>query len=95
MAGRPPITAGQPYDLFFEPRAEREYARLHEPMLDRVNRAIDALAVEPRPVDATKLAGRDDYRIRVGDWRVVYEIDDARRRILLVRIAHRRDVYRR
>ena len=95
MAGRPPIASAQPYDLFFEPRAEREYARLQPPMLDRINRALDGLAVEPRPVGAAKLAGRDDYRIRIGDWRVVYEVDDARRRIVMVRIAHRRDVYRR
>jgi mRNA interferase RelE/StbE len=64
-------------------------------MLGRVSDAIDRLRTEPRPSGTTKLAGRDDYRIRVGDWRVVYELDDARRHVIIVRIAHRRDVYRR
>lgn len=57
--------------------------------------AIDSLAVEPRPHGTTKLAGRSDYRVRVGDWRVVYEVDDSRRRVVVVRVAHRSDVYRR
>lgn len=41
-----------------------------------------------------KLAGRSDYRVRVGDWRIVYEVDDERRRVVVIRIAHRSDVYR-
>jgi mRNA interferase RelE/StbE len=60
-----------------------------------VNDAIDGLALEPRPHGSTKLAGRGDYRVRVGDWRIVYEVDDQRRRVILIRIAHRSDVYRR
>ena len=84
-----------PYEIFFERRAEREYGRLSGDILRRVSDAIDSLAVEPRPHGATKLAGRSDYRIRVGDWRIVYEVDDSRRRIVVVRVAHRSDVYRR
>jgi mRNA interferase RelE/StbE len=84
-----------PYEIFFERRAEREYGRLSGDILRRVGDAIASLAVEPRPHGATKLAGRSDYRIRVGDWRVVYEVDDRRRRIVVVRVAHRSDVYRR
>jgi len=53
------------------------------------------LADEPRPVGAVRLAGRDDYRIRVGDYRIVYAVDDAERLVLVSRIAHRREVYRR
>jgi mRNA interferase RelE/StbE len=64
-------------------------------MRDRLRAAIDALAVEPRPRGAEKLAGRDDYRIRVGDYRVVYAVDDRDRLVLVARIAHRREVYRR
>jgi mRNA interferase RelE/StbE len=60
-----------------------------------VNDAIDGLALEPRPRGSTKLAGRSDYRVRVGDWRIVYEVDDERRRVVVIRIAHRSDVYRR
>ena len=64
-------------------------------MRERVGIAIDALAAEPRPHGAAKLAGRDDFRIRVGDYRIVYAADDSERVILVARIAHRREVYRR
>ena len=57
--------------------------------------AIDALSAEPRPPGAIKLAGRDDFRIRVGDHRIVYAVDDGNRHITVARIAHRREVYRR
>jgi mRNA interferase RelE/StbE len=62
---------------------------------DRVRAAVDALASEPRPAGCTKLAGRDDYRIRAGDYRVVYAVDDGERVVIVARIAHRREVYRR
>jgi mRNA interferase RelE/StbE len=75
--------------------AARAYRRLHSPLLDRVRDAIDALALDPRPVGAVKLAGRDDYRIRIGEYRVVYAVDDVERVVVVARIAHRRDVYRR
>jgi mRNA interferase RelE/StbE len=56
---------------------------------------IQELAEQPRPVGGEKLAGRDDcYRIRAGDYRVVYSIDDARREIVILKIGHRTEVYR-
>ncbi len=64
-------------------------------MQARIAAAIEALADEPRPHGVVKLAGRDDFRIRVGDYRIVYAVDDAERVVLVARIAHRRDVYRR
>jgi mRNA interferase RelE/StbE len=73
----------------------RAYERLHGSTRQRVREAIDALAEDPRPPGATKLAGRGDYRVRVGDYRVVYAVDDAERLVLVARIAHRREVYRR
>ena len=62
---------------------------------DRVDGAILALADDPRPPGCTKLGDRDDWRIRVGDYRIVYGIDDERRMVEILNIAHRRDVYRR
>jgi mRNA interferase RelE/StbE len=67
---------------------------LQGPLRDRVRNAIDALAAEPRPDGVVKLAGRDDYRIRVSDYRVVYAVEDSERLVLIARIAHRREVYR-
>ena len=64
-------------------------------MRERVRSAIDGLATDPRPAGCVKLAGRDDYRVRVGEYRVVYAVDDAERVVIVARIAHRRDVYRR
>jgi mRNA interferase RelE/StbE len=68
---------------------------LHGPLRNRIQTAIDDLATDPRPSGAVKLAGRNDYRIRVGDHRIVYGIDDPSRVVLVARIAHRREVYRR
>jgi mRNA interferase RelE/StbE len=56
--------------------------------------AIDALADDPRPSGVVRLAGRDDFRIRVGDYRVVYSVDAAEHLVIVARIAHRREVYR-
>jgi mRNA interferase RelE/StbE len=62
---------------------------------DRITAAIDGLAGEPRPRGAVRLAGRDDFRIRVGDYRIVYAVNDQERLVLVARVAHRRDAYRR
>lgn len=62
---------------------------------DRVDRAILALADDPRPPGCTRLSGRDDWWIRVGDYRIVYGIDDERRVVEILNVAHRRDVYHR
>jgi mRNA interferase RelE/StbE len=66
------------------------------PRKDRVRiiERIQALASEPRPAGAEKLAGNDKYRIRQGTYRVVYEIDDKIVVVTVVKVAHRRDVYR-
>ncbi len=61
----------------------------------RVTEAIRALGDAPRPPAAKKLSGRSAWRIRVGDYRVLYEVDDNRLVVLVVRIGHCRDVYRR
>lgn len=77
------------------PSAAREFRRLHGSLRERIRSAIDGLAMDPRPAGVVKLAGRDDYRVRVGDYRVVYAVDDDDERVLVARIAHRREVYRR
>jgi mRNA interferase RelE/StbE len=82
-------------DVRLHSAAARAYRRLHGPLRDRVAAAIDGLAVQPRPPGTTKLAGRDDYRVRVRDYRIVYAVDDEARLVLVARIAHRREVYRR
>jgi mRNA interferase RelE/StbE len=68
--------------------------RLHGSIKSRIAAAIDGLAVNSRPTGVAKLAGLDDFRIRVGDHRIVYAVDDSRHVVLVARIAHRREVYR-
>ncbi|MGF1595567.1 MAG: type II toxin-antitoxin system RelE/ParE family toxin [Acidimicrobiales bacterium] len=76
-------------------RAVKSIAKLPRPDQQRIRAAIDLLAAEPRPPGCTKLAGEDSvYRVRIGDYQILYEIIDARLLILVVRVGHRRDVYR-
>lgn len=83
------------YTVELRPSARRELLKLPRPDQRRLIRAMDALADNPRPRGIKKLAGPDDlYRIRVGDYRVVYTIQDDRLIVLVVRIGHRKDVYR-
>jgi mRNA interferase RelE/StbE len=76
--------------------AEKSLAGLPGEARGRIASKIDALAENPRPQGAKKLSGEDDlYRVRVGDYRVVYEIRDRVLIILVLNIGHRREVYRR
>jgi len=60
----------------------------------RVRAAIDSLADDPRPNSATQLRGSTAWRMRVGDYRVVYDIDDTQLTVTVIRVGHRREVYR-
>ncbi|MDE3074095.1 MAG: type II toxin-antitoxin system RelE/ParE family toxin [Chloroflexota bacterium] len=82
------------YEIRLQPEAARAFRRLNNPLSSRITAAIDSLAGDPRPSGAVKLAGRDDYRIRVSDYRIVYAVDDDERLVIVARIAHRREVYR-
>jgi mRNA interferase RelE/StbE len=74
---------------------ERAFDRLPSEIQRRITKRVDGLAEDPRPSGVEKLAGADDlWRARVGDCRVIHQIDDGVLRILLVKVGHRRDVYR-
>lgn len=82
------------YSLYLKPSARKELDALKNPVFDRIDKKIMALAANPRPSGSKKLHGhRGHWRIRVGDYRVVYILDDANRRIDVTRVAHRKDVY--
>jgi mRNA interferase RelE/StbE len=84
-----------PYELRIDRRALKEIAGLSKAMQGRIMKALATLRHVPRPVGATKLEGVDDaYRIRVGDYRVIYRIRDKILTVTVVRVGHRRDVYR-
>ena len=74
--------------------ARKELDGLPDTVLARAVRHIESLSDLPRPAGCKTLKGyRDQWRIRIGDWRVVYLIDDTLKLVSIVRIAHRRDVY--
>ena len=82
------------YALGILPRAQRELGALSNDNYHRLREAIFALAHEPRPQSSLKLTGREGWRLRVGDYRVLYDIDDGMQTITIVHVGHRRDVYR-
>jgi mRNA interferase RelE/StbE len=85
----------EPYSIEFLPAARRQLEKLARPVQKRVSRAIDSLAGQPRPHGAKRLAtDKPVWRLRVGDYRVLYEIADDRLVVLVIRVAYRRDVYR-
>jgi len=83
------------YSVGVERRAQKQIARLSTEMQDRVEAALQTLTEEPRPPGCRRLTNRGGWRIRVGDFRIVYEIDDDQRTVTVFQVGHRRDVYRR
>ncbi|HKP52834.1 MAG TPA: type II toxin-antitoxin system RelE/ParE family toxin [Chloroflexia bacterium] len=83
------------YTITFAKRAERQFRALPREVQVRLKARIDALAENSRPQGVEKLSAEDNlYRIRSGDYRVIYEIRDAELLILVAKVGHRREVYR-
>jgi mRNA interferase RelE/StbE len=83
------------YSVVFTTLAERSIEQLDRSIAGRIKPKVLSLANDPRPRGAAKLAGPSNlYRIRIGDYRVVYRIDDAKQLVEITIIAHRREVYR-
>ena len=82
------------YSLEIKSAAQKELDAMDDTLFTRIDRKILALAFNPRPAGCKKLKGyKDQWRVRVGDWRVVYIIDDTAKLVSVTRIAHRREVY--
>lgn len=81
------------YEVFILPRADRELDDLPLDAQERIESTIERLAGNPRPHGCRKLVNRAGWRIRVGAYRVIYEIDDSMRRVTVMNVGHRRDVY--
>ena len=85
------------YELSRSPQALRQLRHLHRThprIIPLIIAAITALSDNPRPLGATKLANRPEWRIRVIDYRILYRIDDKNRTVTIASVSHRRDVYR-
>lgn len=83
-----------PYSVYTTNRADRQLERLSSEAHDRVLAVILTLGDDPYPVESRKLKGRDGHRIRVGDYRALYLVDEDAREVTVYRVAHRREVYR-
>ncbi len=84
------------YEVRLKPSVERALRKLPAQIRSRIGRRLDGLATHPRPSGCEKLGGVDDpYRVRVGDYRVVYQVSDEVLVVLVVTIGHPGDVYRR
>ncbi len=82
------------YEVLLEVRAERDLKRVGRDDFQRIIDHARGLGETPRPAGCRKLAGsKSDWRIRVGDYRIVYEIDDKSRVVRVMRVRHRREVY--
>ncbi len=83
------------YSVEILPRALKELEKFPDPSYSKIKGIIDDLENEPRPVRTTKLKGHEDrWRIRVGDYRILYEIHDEKKSVIVFRVRHRKEVYR-
>ena len=82
------------YSIEITTSAQRQFKKLHQSLQDRIQPKLFALELHPRPFGSKKLADTNFYRLRVGEYRIVYSVDDPARIIKILDIAHRREVYR-
>lgn len=81
------------YKLTISRSATKEFEALTPHVIERVRRKIRSLTINPRPSGCKKLEGQNRWRIRVGDWRILYEIDDRQRVVDVGAIRHRSKAY--
>lgn len=82
------------YQVILPKSVQKELDRLPDEIAARILARLSALETNPRPADVKKLRGRDAWRIRVSDYRVIYEIQDRILQIIIITVGHRREVYR-
>jgi mRNA interferase RelE/StbE len=82
------------YNIVIKKSALKELSLIPAPYNVKIVKAIDNLAQNPRPTGVKKLKGEEAYRIRVGDYRIVYSIEDTIKILVIQRIGHRKDVYK-
>ena len=82
------------YTVLLSKKSEKFLRNLPQPYYSAILKAVNALADEPRPFGSTKFTGEDSYRIRVGDYRIIYNIFDDIVTVEVININHRREVYK-
>jgi mRNA interferase RelE/StbE len=82
------------YSIFFKDSARKELDTIPTTDLKRIMERVGQLADNPRPVGCEKLSGQEKYRIRQGNYRIIYSIQDTQLTVWVVKVGHRREVYR-
>ena len=82
------------YELIISRQAMKDIAKLPQDYARLISQRIDQLSENPRPFGAKKLTNREEYRLRVGTYRILYTIDDETETITIYRVKHRREAYR-
>ena len=82
------------YTILVERYAQKQILKLDKKVIPVIKMAIASLADNPRPFGYKKLKGEDAYRIQVGDYRIIYEIEDDKIIVIVVSVGHRKDIYR-
>lgn len=82
------------YSVFILPSAQKEIEKLPKLAQTKVFKALVALSENPRPANCKKLVGTEAWRVRIGEYRIVYIIEDNILRVEVVRVAHRKEVYK-
>ena len=82
------------FELIFKQSVAKDLRQIPRKEVARILKRIEALRVEPRPPGVEKLSGQEKFRIRQGVYRIIYEIRDDKLIVVVVKVGHRRDVYR-
>ena len=82
------------YEVFLQPRARKEFLALPPDIARKITQALQILELNPRSHQSIKVSGGEGYRLRAGDYRILYEIDDPAKKVIVYRIKHRREAYR-
>ena len=81
------------YEVIVEKSVVKQLQKIPQPYFRKIKAALTSLGNNPRPNGYLKLKGRDGYRVRVGDYRIIYEIKDEQLIVLIITVSHRKDVY--
>lgn len=82
------------YKIYFKASVEKDFKKIPKKDTKNILQRIDSLRIEPRPINCEKLSDQERYRIRQGRYRIIYSIQDNELTIWVVKMAHRKDIYR-
>ena len=82
------------YKIYFRESVEKDFKAITKKDIRKILHRIESLAVEPRPLGCEKLTGQERYRVRQGQYRISYSVQDKESTVWIVKVGHRKDVYR-